>query len=317
MGEQCPAGKTCVLTSRYADFGTCVWDLRSLIFSKLNVPQNKKAYKLDSLEKVLDYLVKEDPGSLSLSEFGISELPKEVMDEVQLQTLYLDDNNLTELPQELSLLKNLQTLSIQNNKIQNFPEVITELNNLEILILSGNELKNIPSSIAKLQKLRMLNITNNQIVQIPKEIALINSLQEMPISGNQISSLPVEFETVIKKLLVYDFCPNPIDVRATSQNILVTILNQSILRQPENYTETAEKGEGITHLARKAVDKYLTASPLRKAKRIASMDICLEDYLQNKLGVEGLKEGEQRIFSRELVVNAVFSCGFLEEVCPK
>jgi len=73
--------------------------------------------------------------------------------------------------------------------------------------------------------------------------------------------------------------------------------------QPKVYEETAEPGEGITHLARKALKEYLkekggpNLTPEHK--------IFIEDYLQKKTGDYWLKVGQKVTFSQELIKEAI------------
>jgi predicted transcriptional regulator len=73
--------------------------------------------------------------------------------------------------------------------------------------------------------------------------------------------------------------------------------------QPKVYEEVAEPGEGITHLARKALKEYLkekggpNLTPEHK--------IFIEDYLQKKTGDYWLKVGQKVTFSEELIKEAI------------
>lgn len=67
-------------------------------------------------------------------------------------------------------------------------------------------------------------------------------------------------------------------------------------------TKEAEMGEGITHLARHAIKDYL----LELGKSLSpEQKIYAEDYVQNKIGSEGLKVGQKLSFSRDLLKEAV------------
>jgi hypothetical protein len=72
----------------------------------------------------------------------------------------------------------------------------------------------------------------------------------------------------------------------------------------EVIVETAQKGDGITHLARRALAKYLEKTggdpELTKEHKIF-----IEDYLQNRTGNEWLNVGETRSFSIDLIKEAV------------
>jgi len=69
------------------------------------------------------------------------------------------------------------------------------------------------------------------------------------------------------------------------------------------YEQTAEAGEGITHLARKALREYLEdkggpdLTPEQK--------IYIEDYLQNRIGDRPLELGEKISFSENLITEAI------------
>jgi hypothetical protein len=73
--------------------------------------------------------------------------------------------------------------------------------------------------------------------------------------------------------------------------------------QPKVYEEVAEPGEGITHLARKALKEYLkekggpNLTPEHK--------LYIEDYLQKKTGNYWLKVGQKLTFSEELIKEAI------------
>jgi predicted transcriptional regulator len=73
--------------------------------------------------------------------------------------------------------------------------------------------------------------------------------------------------------------------------------------QPKVYEEVAEPGEGITHLARKALKEYLkekggpNLTPEHK--------IFIEDYLQKKTGDYWLQVGQKLTFSEELIKEAI------------
>lgn len=69
------------------------------------------------------------------------------------------------------------------------------------------------------------------------------------------------------------------------------------------YTAAAEKGDGITHLARKALKKYLDENNVSDIS--GEQKIFIEDYLQNKTGGEFLTLGEIRNFSGNLIEEAV------------
>ncbi|MDI6602599.1 MAG: hypothetical protein QME57_00570 [Patescibacteria group bacterium] len=70
------------------------------------------------------------------------------------------------------------------------------------------------------------------------------------------------------------------------------------------YEEIAEAGEGITHLARKALQKYLSEKG-QDLNLSPEHKIYIEDYIQKKTGDGWLMLGETLTFSEELIVEAI------------
>ncbi len=78
----------------------------------------------------------------------------------------------------------------------------------------------------------------------------------------------------------------------------------------KGYVVDAQKGEGITHLARRALAEYMAdkgnCEDLTKEHKIY-----IEDYLQNRTGTEWLQLGETRSFSDNLIEEAIDASGTL------
>lgn len=73
---------------------------------------------------------------------------------------------------------------------------------------------------------------------------------------------------------------------------------------PKVYEKEAEEGEGITHLARKALNDYLTETKM-EINLTPEHKIFIEDYLKDRTGERWLKPGEKVSFSEELIVQAI------------
>ena len=83
-------------------------------------------------------------------------------------------------------------------------------------------------------------------------------------------------------------------------------------RTDEGYMETAQPGEGITHLARRATSKYLEGNSA--AYEVTDEHrIYIEDYIQNKLGTQGLALGEQLTVTDAMIAEAVEAAGNLTD----
>lgn len=70
------------------------------------------------------------------------------------------------------------------------------------------------------------------------------------------------------------------------------------------YTEKAARGEGITHLARKALKRYL-ASEGAGLTLTKEHKIYIEDYLKDRTGSYQLKLGQEVSFSVSLIKDAI------------
>lgn len=83
-------------------------------------------------------------------------------------------------------------------------------------------------------------------------------------------------------------------------------------RTESAFVEKAETGNGITHLTRRATTRWL-------AENQAGYDVTkehlvyIEDYLQNRVGSEGLSIGEERTISFDMVAEAVRAAGELND----
>jgi hypothetical protein len=78
----------------------------------------------------------------------------------------------------------------------------------------------------------------------------------------------------------------------------------------KQYTETAVFGDGITHLARRALGAYIEetgdGANLSKEQKIYA-----EDYMQNRTGSEKIEIGHQETFSEGLIKEAISSANNL------
>lgn len=71
----------------------------------------------------------------------------------------------------------------------------------------------------------------------------------------------------------------------------------------DGYKVMAEKGEGITHLARKALAQYLSENS--DGEVTALHKIYIEDYLQNKVGSQGIEIGHAETISKASIQEAI------------
>jgi Leucine-rich repeat (LRR) protein len=113
------------------------------------------------------YTNKTSPASTSrktidLSDKGLKELNKDILDDTSVTTLDVSGNNLTGA----------------------LPAEIRKLTNLEVLNASDNEMTGIPAEIGQLSKLRVANFANNKITGLPLEIGNLRKLETLDLRGN-------------------------------------------------------------------------------------------------------------------------------------
>lgn len=85
-------------------------------------------------------------------------------------------------------------------------------------------------------------------------------------------------------------------VEQDKKDIVISHIDKNI------YQEKADLGEGITHLARKALKEYLLDKNLELT---AEHKIFIEDYMQNQTGTRSLDLNEEIVFSRSLIEEAI------------
>jgi len=77
-----------------------------------------------------------------------------------------------------------------------------------------------------------------------------------------------------------------------------------IIPEEKTYVETAEKGEGITHLARRALKEYLSENS-QDFDVTPEHKIYIEDYLTKQKGGHWMKIGETMEFSGTSIQEAI------------
>jgi len=69
-----------------------------------------------------------------------------------------------------------------------------------------------------------------------------------------------------------------------------------------SYSEVAQKGDGVTNLARRALKTYITSGNIKLS---AEQKVYAEDYVQNNTGTRMLTSGEKIEFSSSLIKDAI------------
>jgi len=100
---------------------------------------------------------------------------------------------------------------------------------------------------------------------------------------------------------------NKAEVSATEQQPT----GVQVEKTAQGYQAQAVKGDGATHLARKALKNYLNGSP--DAGLSKEQKIYIEDYMRKQVVQGSLKVGENRTFSESLIKDAITKSKQLNE----
>ncbi|MEA5465216.1 COR domain-containing protein [Leptothoe sp. PORK10 BA2] len=122
----------------------------------------------------------------------LSALPPEIGQLTSLTSLYLSSNQLSALPPEIGQLTSLTSLYLSSNQLSALPPEIGQLTSLTSLYLSSNQLSALPPEIGQLTSLTSLDLRYNQLSALPPEIGQLTSLTSLDLSSNQLSALPPE-----------------------------------------------------------------------------------------------------------------------------
>lgn len=125
--------------------------------------------------------------SLDLSNKGLTEIPNEIFDCLNLKKLFLSNNNLTQIPKKIDLLSKLEILDISKNNLKQLHAGLFNLKYLKTLVLSRNQIKSIPKQIKDLKYLKILILNHNKIKDIGG-ICILPNLIRIDISNNEIES---------------------------------------------------------------------------------------------------------------------------------
>ena len=128
---------------------------------------------------------------LNLSALGLYEVPPEIGQLSNLQTLHLGTNQLTTLPPEIGQLSNLTELDVSHNQLTALPPEIGQLSNLVRLDAWDNQLTSLPAEMGNLHNLQWLNLSQNQLSTLPLELMELN-VQWIGWHDNPFTAIPPE-----------------------------------------------------------------------------------------------------------------------------
>ncbi|WP_128895549.1 leucine-rich repeat domain-containing protein [Longirhabdus pacifica] len=126
------------------------------------------------------------PESLSISSFGIHELPNEICELKNLKHLFIFEQHLFSLPEKIYDIQSLETLTIYTANFKGFSPRIKEWVNLRGLIVGCCSYHDVPDTI----------ITRKDVAlcELPKEIGALKKLEHLEIHFSNVASLPDELQ---------------------------------------------------------------------------------------------------------------------------
>ncbi len=128
------------------------------------------------------------------------QLPDELFELTQLQTLIMSLNYFEKIPNGIGKLKGLKTLALQESIFESLPDSIGELSNLEFLNLSENPaLKSLPDSLGKLAQLQTLHLDETpQLTELPVSLKNLTNLTSVRISNREtLKNIPENWDSLL------------------------------------------------------------------------------------------------------------------------
>ena len=132
---------------------------------------------------------------LNLIAGGYTELPRELKQITQLESLYLGGMAITTLPNWLADFQNLQRFCVTRcHQLTILPEVIGKLHNLTSLITTTVPIKELPDSLGELSNLQYLSFTTPTIRRFPPSIGQLSNLKELSLLINHAETFTLPEE---------------------------------------------------------------------------------------------------------------------------
>ncbi|SVD85810.1 uncharacterized protein METZ01_LOCUS438664, partial [marine metagenome] len=170
------------------EFGYQVWDKGKLIQLNLNYNPNV-------------IMQQDNPSELDVTNYRLTDVPENVGELTELESLWLHDNEIYYLPVGIELLSKLKILDLANNLLIQLPD-IGSLVNLDRLVLSYNHLASLPTSIGNLASLERLWLQHNKLELIPGSLGNLIQLEWLYLNDNFLQALPEEIGNLINLKLL-------------------------------------------------------------------------------------------------------------------
>lgn len=122
---------------------------------------------------------------------GFNELPEEIAQLDNLETLVYMDCAFTEFPKVLCKFKNLKALKVFSKSLQSFPDELGNLSSLTHFDMRGSKVQYLPHSIGNLSKLTSIELYANEALKtLPDSIGNLTNLEKLEIRASDFETLP-------------------------------------------------------------------------------------------------------------------------------
>ena len=137
---------------------------------------------------------------------GFKELPEEIAQLDNLETLVFMKCAFTEFPKVLCKLKNLKSLNIFSKSLERFPDELGNLSSLTSFDMRGTQVQYLPDSIGNLSNITSIQLcANNDLKALPDSIGNLTNLEKLDIRGSDMKILPSLIGNLsqLKSLILY------------------------------------------------------------------------------------------------------------------
>ena len=122
---------------------------------------------------------------------GFNELPDEIAQLENLETLVYMNCDFTEFPKALCQLKNLKALKIFSKSLERFPDELGNLSSLTHFDMRGTQVQELPDSIGNLSKLTIIELYANEYLKVlPESIGNLTNLEKLEVRASDFEVLP-------------------------------------------------------------------------------------------------------------------------------
>ncbi|XP_033333379.2 uncharacterized protein LOC117224510 isoform X1 [Megalopta genalis] len=207
----CPSFPRWILNSRYKNLDTV--SLNNTVFQTFDLPEEQATLNIKVLsmkqcqlfetnvEKLVARMIHLERLIIGNSSFhngnGFWFMPINSLKEPSnLKEIDVSGTQIPQVPKEMINFVNLTVLNISSNNISYIPEEICSLIKLKCLIIDKNNLTTLPKNIERLISLNELKACQNHLCELPDTLETLNSLQYIDLYDNEFETVP----EVLKKL---------------------------------------------------------------------------------------------------------------------